>query len=879
MIEWTSEARKERDQFLNRQRVTLTGLDINADEVIDDMRRHIDEELKAQEIVTREDILRVIRSLGPTEDYEGRPQQRESTLEDTKKAKLPGAGMILLGVILPLIAIIFELVSHACAGAFFDPIPTWWHVLLVASVPLINGITIYQIRNGISKESTKLLAANAAAITVSLFYTVAFAPLCIPGVIAVFYFGFGFLPMAPLFGTIACFLCRKQLLARTPLPVPQALRASFIGAMLAIACLTALEFTNAATRIALEWADDENPVVQNRGIRILRGIGNEQTMLRACYERPRKFTNLAALTISKENTLNQTEARTIFFRVTGKPFNSVRPPSLYSRDGRWDIVDEMTWEFDDAQGGTSVAGRVRGLSLTGSRMDCRIHSQAGLAYLEWTFEFANQSSRQREARTQILLPKDGVVSRLTLWVNGEEREAAFAGRAEVREAYENIVRQRRDPVLVTTSGPDRILMQCFPVPPEGGTMKARMGITIPLSMLDQVNAKLQLPRMIERNFNLAHDLEHAVWVESRSELESSLDALTNGSKVEGDSELQTLYGQLIDSELLSHQASIHVIRPETPSTVWTRGLGNSDVVIQKLITAPRFTPDRLVIVADGSQGMAPYYGEIAQALESLPSNVELYFFHASDMQSEYEPRTAPATAISATEAAVNLTALPSGGGQDNLKWLVRGWDIAAAGSNGAVLWIHGPQPVSVSSDQALKQRIERSPQSPRLFEIQTVAGPNRLLEDIGSANINTIPRFQSLDQDLTSWFEEFVSPTGNWVFNREQQSIDSNDQLAGVPEVTDHVRRLWAASAIEELARNRDYAAAIQLAQHNQLVSSVSGAVVLETQEQFENAGLEPVDIGTVPVIPEPNTLILLVLGLVILLARRGHQMSRKCQA
>jgi hypothetical protein len=67
-----------------------------------------------------------------------------------------------------------------------------------------------------------------------------------------------------------------------------------------------------------------------------------------------------------------------------------------------------------------------------------------------------------------------------LWVNGEEREAAFAGRSQTREAYQKVaIQQRRDPVLVTTAGPDRVQMQCFPVPPNGGLMKIRIGITAP----------------------------------------------------------------------------------------------------------------------------------------------------------------------------------------------------------------------------------------------------------------------------------------------------------------------------------------------------------------------------------------------------------------
>jgi hypothetical protein len=64
----------------------------------------------------------------------------------------------------------------------------------------------------------------------------------------------------------------------------------------------------------------------------------------------------------------------------------------------------------------------------------------------------------------VQLPPGGVVSRLTLWVNGEEREAAFAGRSQTRQAYQQVVSRRRDPVLVTTAGRDRVLVQCFPVP-------------------------------------------------------------------------------------------------------------------------------------------------------------------------------------------------------------------------------------------------------------------------------------------------------------------------------------------------------------------------------------------------------------------------------
>jgi hypothetical protein len=45
-----------------------------------------------------------------------------------------------------------------------------------------------------------------------------------------------------------------------------------------------------------------------------------------------------------------------------------------------------------------------------------------------------------------------------------------------------------------------------------------------------------------------------------------------------------------------------------------------------------------------------------------------------------------------------------------------------------------------------------------------------------------------------------------------------------------------------------------------QLVTPVSGAVVLETMEQFERFGLEPVDPETTPdIIPEPGVCMLMV--------------------
>jgi hypothetical protein len=58
-----------------------------------------------------------------------------------------------------------------------------------------------------------------------------------------------------------------------------------------------------------------------------------------------------------------------------------------------------------------------------------------------------------------------------------------------------------------------------------------------------------------------------------------------------------------------------------------------------------------------------------------------------------------------------------------------------------------------------------------------------------------------------------------------------------------------------------DVEPAIALATAYRLVTPVSGAVVLESKQQYEAAGLSPVEPGTVPTIPEPETIALIIVA------------------
>ena len=69
---------------------------------------------------------------------------------------------------------------------------------------------------------------------------------------------------------------------------------------------------------------------------------------------------------------------------------------------------------------------------------------------------------------------------------------------------------------------------------------------------------------------------------------------------------------------------------------------------------------------------------------------------------------------------------------------------------------------------------------------------------------------------------------------------------------------------------------AVEVAVKNQLVTRVSGAVVLENQQQYDQFGLKPVDANSVPTIPEPEeyflfAIVLFAMGYVIWRFRRAR--------
>lgn len=775
--------------------------------------------------------------------------------------------LLFAGVIMPAISITVEAATHICAETIFDPIPTTWHLLMVIFVPLAQLHVWFTIRRGATDRLTLAGWANALTIGISLFYSFLYLPL-LPVAALMLLFGIGLLPLAPLLSLVASIVMRHQLSElgsstskRSPAVTK---RGVIIGLATVVALVGMIELPATVTRYGLQLATSGSPTERAEGIRFLRRFGNESYLLLNCYYRTGWPTDFIGYLLSLRDPVSPLEAREIYYRVTGETFDTTIPPRRVGPS----VLPEDEIDFDRDQGDADVGAKLRGLSLRSSRIDASADGDGGVGYMQWTMLFRNESTLQREARAEIQLPPGAVVSRLTLWVNGEEREAAFAGKAKVRQAYQNIVNQRRDPVLVTTAGQDRILVQCFPVQPSGGVMKIRIGITVPM-LLEHTNVALMLlPHFNQRNFRIPDEVRHSVWIESKNRLFSENPLLNAGFHKPGEhtSGVYALRGDLRDEQLANPKSTIELHRPDAADHVWGRNpFEGSGHIVQQVIV--KYFPEhlsRIVLVVDTSTGMREFEQDIQTALKTLPVDVDVKTVFA-DANSRYETYSNGGGVASGREqSAVELSMAEFGGGADNVPALLKAWELAAEkpGQN-VIVWIHSPQLLQLESVEELRQRWERRPYGPLLYSVQTKPGPDVIEKNLdGIHEVKTVPRVGRLDRDLEKLFARLTGEIPSFEFVRTTEKVAEYPSSI-FTETSDHLARLWANDEVARILTARDESrteAATSLAVRYQLVTPVSGAVVLETAEQYKAAGLQPVDAGTVPTIPEPEMVILLLI-------------------
>ena len=768
--------------------------------------------------------------------------------------------VILSGIMLPIVALLAELSMKICSSTFFDPLPTYWHIGLFCITPVASLLAWLTIMKGNRRFVPSLIFLTGASIGIQTIFSIAFLgilPISLIGLIMIV----GVLGLAPYLALAASIVCARRLFASFTYNRRKHRGLLWAGIAAGIVMLGINIGISLITNYGLNMAKSPDEATSRQGVRLLRTFGSEDMLLRACYELPTDFLSFSAWSFQATDQEQRENARTVYYRVTGRSFNSVPPPKTSGM--RSERISDF--EFDPDVGGTAVNSKVRNLSMTSSRMDAVVQPDALTAYSEWTLTFANSSALDREARAEIALPPGGTVSRLTLWVNGEEREAAFSTRGKVRDAYQQVaVVQQKDPVLVTTCGPDRVLMQCFPVPPNGGTMKVRIGITSPLILKDMTSGIYIPPHFTERNFGIASKVEHSFFIESPETIAFNGTGLGSAEPANKGYHIGTT---IPDSMLAKTDSYITCTRKSSDTRVWTPDLLQPDsyAIVQTLAKTTVAAPKRVVFVIDSSAKMKDSLNSIANSLKYLPKTCSFSVIQAGDDVVKLTSMQA-AVPSAINDAQRKVSDMKCIGGIDNRATLLEACQTAS-GRDGIVLWIHGPQPFSgdTYTDQIL-QRCERLPGSINIISVTAIEGRNGFLVDTEKTGaVNVLPRIGALEQDLRQLFSSWGSRDGTLSISRERVHLGN---VGNARRGSSHICRLWAKDEVARICKSggKTAAKASELASRYQLVTPVSGAVVLETQEQYEQAGLKPVDPADVPtVVPEPSTWLTLAAGTLFL--------------
>lgn len=814
------------------------------------------------------------------------PETESKKIKEFSQRPFYAGFLFFAAVLLPVVAFTIEIGWGWCAETFFDPMPTWWHILLVAFVPITNFQIWWAVKNHRTERAAWLGFANALAIFISLFYTIVYAPLFPLAVIALAFFFLGILAMTPMFALLGTTLLRRELnkLASGENSNNKSFGLSWrgIGAALAttLIFLSVAELPFTLTRVGMKMAASENPQKQAEGLQFLRRWGNDDYLLRNCYWDSGKITTdaigdfIAGRTTDfglDEQVVNKNlrpeEVRKIYYRLHGKQYSLLPMPrgaSSWERANATDASDEL--EATDNR-------LTQGLSVSGSQIDGSVDGDAALAYLEWTLTFKNEKSWQQEAVSQIQLPPNSVVSRLTLWINNEEREAAFAGRERVAQAYESVVSKRRDPVLVTTAGRDRISVKAFPVPPNG-EMKVRIGITVPLYLENENSSLLVLPYFNQRNFAVLS--EHAVWIESKKPLEIRNPAFTLESK----DNLFAVRGKISNIDLVKTGAAIRTVKSSDVKTAWARvGKDSGEIVQQEIVESADAKFANLVFVVDANAKMKDFQKEIAAAIQTLPANVKTSLVLTDGNGFNLETAAPHSFAGNPNEVAAKIETATFDGGTDSVAALEHAWDLTETMPESAIVWIHASQPLELSSADALKQRFMRRPKSSLVYSLQTTNGANAVEKKLdGFGKVRAIPRFGNCGDDLKNFLARLSQNQPTFVVVREMHKKQTDlPKLANAKETSAHLVRLWANEEVSRLLENNEDKNALDLSVKYQLVTPVSGAVVLETAAQYEQFGLKPVEAGTVPTIPEPEEYLLFAV-VIMILGWFGWQYRKKCK-
>lgn len=675
-----------------------------------------------------------------------------------KPKKVHGKFFLFFGVILPLIAMTLELWTHTLARYYFDPFPSAYHVLLFTLIPLANLMAYLSGRMDLTRHYATMALLSGMAMGIGVLYTLMFLSVTPTMCLAILACGIGLLGLAPLLslpctwfaGKTVCAFAHKQ---RAYFDAHQV---EHIGHLIVLVMVIAVELPSTLTRVHLAEATEHSKSAEAIGW--LRKYGNQEVMLRACYERSGRATDVLGTLYEHAHPISVEQARQVFYQVTGKAFNSVPiPASARSTIQKTGMVSDIAGvnatvqdEFDlDADiAGEAVSGIARGLAAKGSSLSGTIDNDAAIAKMDWTISLQNSSKYDREARAKLLLPPGAVLTAAKIRINDQEREATIMTRSVARAIYTQNIIQKKDPLLVSNAGVDRVLVQCFPVRPSSSA-DITLTIVAPLEISSSGKAFLELPAFEERNFvvdgPIGIDLESTLPIICTAVSKAAGTPIPNSNSIKG----------TIDSMQLSRfNGVVAADRDPNCHRVWCHDkfTGNAYVAERTLQPQSFPLPKTLYVVLDGSEAMEPYRQQIIVGLKSIKADFKVQLKVVDDDINVLCDLT-QSSDPNFSRAVEKLSSMKFQGGQND--------DIAlkdaleqAQKSDGAVLWLHACQPMSSMVGTTINQCLNAAGNEPLLYDLQIASGPNELLSGVDTASVIRVARTGDLVNDMNRLLNE-----------------------------------------------------------------------------------------------------------------------------
>jgi hypothetical protein len=204
---------------------------------------------------------------------------------------------------------------------------------------------------------------------------------------------------------------------------------------------------------------------------------------------------------------------------------------------------------------------------------------------------------------------------MTLWMNGEPKEASIGATEQAEAAYRWIVASKRDPALLQYLGKGKVLMQCFPVP-ANKELKLQISMTAPMKLDVGTEASLTLPRLLSSNF--AKPKSESIRLSSADNLSLPYADLHALHLPAGE---QIFTGKVDETAMSKSALSIAAFRPMSVGAFAAADRRSGGYAVESVKELENTVPKHLVVVIDGSEAIKPYAHDLSNMLRTVAKSI------------------------------------------------------------------------------------------------------------------------------------------------------------------------------------------------------------------------------------------------------------------